>query len=493
MQEADETFLKAIDTPRLCDFGLELGDGRMIHCREVVRVVTGKRIVCRGQWSGLEVYAKIFLGPQAQRYAHRDRRGMEALGRAGILAPEVLYAGGDKNGKAQVLVFAAIEDGVNAEDFWHASASSPEKKHSLAKSLVTTVALHHEAGLLQTDLYLKNFLLKGNRIYTLDGDAIQQLPQLFAQRAALNNLALLLSKFDVVDQQAGLPELLEAYAQARRWSDAPDVDLMTRRIAAIRGKVAGKYAEHKVFRECSDIHVRQTNSQYRAVARSYASPKLLQALDDMDALLSITQVQRLKSGNTCTVGLTEIDGLKVVVKRYNIKSFLHGLNRALRQSRAAISWTNAHRLKMHGIATAAPIALVEKRMGWIRREAYYLAEYVDAPDIREFFADRQKDPVMSTGVAHQVARLFYKLHLLGISHGDFKATNVKVAAGEPLLIDLDSMRRHRCRWMFERQHVRDLRRFLRNWSDDVETKALLAHALKQFYKDPRPLVRAGWL
>ena len=42
---------------------------------------------------------------------------------------------------------------------------------------------------------------------------------------------------------------------------------------------------------------------------------------------------------------------------------------------------------MYGIATAAPIALLEKRCGIIRRQAYFLAEYVDAPDAAEFFAD----------------------------------------------------------------------------------------------------------
>jgi len=268
---------------------------------------------------------------------------------------------------------------------------------------------------------------------------------------------------------------------------------MERRVFATRLSVVEKYADSKVFRECTDIQVMPTRFKFQAVARMYASQVLNQALAEPDRLLGVDRSMRLKSGNTCTVALTEIDDRKVVVKRYNIKSFWHGLSRALRQSRAAVSWSNAHRLKMLDIATAAPVALLERRYGLIRRQAYLLTEYVNAPDMHDFFADVNVTDAHKQVVAANTARLFDKLNLLAISHGDFKATNVKVIDSQPLLIDLDSMRQHRCRRIFERQHVRDLRRFLQNWQQSPQTKAMLTDAFREFYKDSSLLQQAGWL
>ena len=118
---------------------------------------------------------------------------------------------------------------------------------------------------------------------------------------------------------------------------------------------------------------------------------------------------------------------------------------------------------------------------------------VEAPDAAAFFADADLDQAQKATAAANVARLFHKLYLLGIEHGDFKAANVKMVGDQPLLIDLDSMREHSCRWLFERRHVRDLRRFMRNWQRDNETGILLVNAFKKTYKGHRLLERAGWL
>jgi hypothetical protein len=191
----------------------------------------------------------------------------------------------------------------------------------------------------------------------------------------------------------------------------------------------------------------------------------------------------------------------VVVKRYNIKSFWHGLSRAFRTSRAAQSWANAHRLLISNIATAQPLALVEERWGVFRRRAYYLSEYVDAPDALQFFAQcaSADDRLV---VARQLVALLHKLYLLKYTHGDFKATNIKIVDLKPLLIDLDAMQAHSfCRfgdWGFERKHIKDVKRFIRNWDNDRQTQAFLKQALSAEYASSGSkalkeiLIRAGF-
>ena len=480
--------LEALSCSGYGQFDVVLRDSTL-SCLEIVRRVPRKRLVCRGRWNNQSVYAKLFIGKHAKRHAARDLRGVQALADAGIPTPSVVYVGAIADGLGEVLIFATIPDSVNAEDAWRGYEQQADRAN-LAKKLVAEVARHHQAGLIQADLYLKNFLLQGELVYTLDGDAVCKLPAIFGQRKALENLAVLLSKFDISDTTAWLPELLEGYAKARGWNTAPDIAAMNKRVSARRHKVAGHYADKKVFRQCSDIEVEKDFDYFLAIARPYFSESLRFVLSDPDKLLD-ESARRLKSGNTCTVSLVEVDGRKVVVKRYNIKSFWHGLSRALRPTRAAVSWANAHRLLIYGIATAAPIALLEKRCGIIRRQAYFLAEYIDAPDAAEFFANANIEDAQKNRVAEHIAALFYKLYLLKIAHGDFKAGNIKIVAGKPLLIDLDSMREYRCSQQFARRHVRDLRRFMQNWRHDTEVSNRLAAALRAIHKDTRLLDEAG--
>lgn len=469
-------------------FSLMLGDGQYLACERIVRRVPGKRIVCQGLWQAQPVFAKIFLGNSAARHAHRDRQGSQMLADRGIPTPALLYAAILPNGADQVLLYEAIAPCSNAEDHLLALSGDDAARLALMLGLSRLVAQHHQAGLLQTDLYLKNFLVQGERLYTLDGDGIRRLQGWRVRRKALSNLARLISKQDAGDD-GWIPELYHAYCEQRGWVEtAAQLAKMTLEVANIRRTVAREYADRKVLRECSDVQVQRDHAHFLAVARGWAE-RLGNVLDAPDSLLAEPQNRRLKSGNTCTVSLAEVSGQKVVVKRYNIKNFRHGLNRAWRPSRAASAWSNAFRMNICGITTAAPVALLERRWGMFRREAYFLAEYVDAPDISAWMATAVSEQKQQ--VAMNTARLLHKMQRLQLAHGDLKATNIKIVDGQPVLIDLDSLRDYRCAWMFGKRHARDLRRLLRNWQHDVATLRLMEQSLMAVYGNDPVLEAAG--
>ncbi|HYG12507.1 MAG TPA: lipopolysaccharide kinase InaA family protein [Methylophilaceae bacterium] len=464
-----------------------LDEGAKLVCEEVVRVVPGKRVVLRGSWQGQPVYAKLFLGKQAQRYAGRDQRGVEALQAAGIATPTLLSTTTISN-ETVVLVFAAVADSVNTEQAW--AAMGVEQRRALADELVAEVARHHAAGLLQSDLYLKNFLLQGPRVLTLDGDAIRLLPRFLRERAAQINLARLISKFDIEHEAEWLPALLARYAEVRGLPVVPDLSSMRRRIAAMRRSNTQRYAERKVFRQCTDVEVQRSLGRFTAITRGGTDEQTRQALASPELLLHVPE-RLLKQGNTCTVALASIGARKVVVKRYNIKNFWHGLGRAWRRSRAAISWSNAHRLGMYDIATPLPLALVENRRGPLRRAAWFISQYMEAPDAATFFADANRTGVEKAEAVERIAQLFHKLYLLQLVHGDLKASNILVKDGRPVLIDLDAMHHYRCRHWFRRRHARDLRRFMQNWQRDVAMRQLFVRTLGRVYQDRHLLQQAG--
>lgn len=458
---------------------LMLNDGSVLNDLACVRAVPAKRYVYRAFWHGQAVYAKLFTGKNNGYYAHRDIAGVQRLVQAKIKTPPLLFQGLTQDGQNSVLVFEAIEHAGNVDEVWFDCDAA--QRYSLAQKLVETLAHHHQAGLIQTDLYFKNFLLQGDLVYTLDGDGIRQLSRLFAKRQRTKNLATLFSKMDVLDD-AWIPQLYAQYCRqlniVHKVADALAVHMQTQ---SIRRKMANAYADKKVFRTCSDVKVRQGFNYFVAVSSGFELPA--DVFTALDAALA-DRHRNLKNGNTCTVASAVIAGRQVVVKRYNIKHVWHALERAFRVSRAADSWANAHRLLISNIATPQPLALVEARLGKLRRRAYFLSEYLNAPDVMEFFSQTGSAEVKAS-VASSLAELLHRLYLFRFSHGDLKASNIKIVDHKPVLIDLDSMRAHSlyrfAGWWFESRHVSDLNRFMQNWAHDAEMTGMLQRALRQQY------------
>jgi tRNA A-37 threonylcarbamoyl transferase component Bud32 len=440
----------------------------------------GSRVVAKGILNDKVVYAKFFIGLRANIHAAREASGTKLLNKANILTPNLLLETSYQN--LPVIVFAAIENAVNAEVFMHENDFLTRRE--MAKKLAQTVAQHHNANLMQTDIHLKNFLVQDSNIYTLDGDGIQALNSFNRKVRQLQNLATLFSKMDVLDDVDWSQDFYACYCnaigQAFKGSefDIEQHDIFWWNTQKIRQKTASDYADKKVFRTCSDVTVTESSQQFLAVSSKFNINN--QQLVYLDDFLN-EPARNIKNGNTCTIGFAQIADAKVVIKRYNVKSFWHGVKFLFKQSRAAKSWANAHRLQIYNIATPQPLALIVEKSHFIGNKSYFLSELVDAPDIAEFFAN-EKNTELKQMVAHEVARLFYKMSLLRIVHGDCKASNFKIKDGKPILLDLDSMFVSKSPFPYTYQHVNDLKRFMQNWQNDAETTNLLKNAFKLCYE-----------
>lgn len=483
--------LTSIDAP----FKLILDDESALEIDVIVRRIPNKRLVCRAKWQQQIVYAKLFLGNDSKRYCLRDRQGVKYLLDAKIASPKILHEGAVANTIAtksvEVLIFEAIVSAnkapaLNAEQLW--PSLNIIQRIELFKKMVLEVAKHHNAKLIQADIHLKNFLIAGitknneiadATIYTIDGDGILQTN---SKRKKRDNLAIFLSKFDALDDEF-MREIIETYylavGQTFNIEAFTKIYFLTKKM---RQKAACDYADKKVFRNCTDVTVTKSSQRFLAVSRHFNINK--QQLDILDDYLS-NENSNIKNGNTCTIGVADFvlndrTNKKVVIKRYNVKSFWHGVKFLFKKSRAAKSWANAHRLQIYNIVTPQPLALIEQKVGMFKK-CYFLSEYINAPDIAEFFVN-EKNTELKQLVANNVAQLFYKMSLLKMVHGDCKASNIKIANGKPILLDLDSLFVVKGFLPYTHQHVKDLKRFMQNWQSDIETTTLLKTAFKFVYE-----------
>jgi tRNA A-37 threonylcarbamoyl transferase component Bud32 len=233
----------------------------------------------------------------------------------------------------------------------------------------------------------------------------------------------------------------------------------------------------KIFRECSAFARKADRTMVLVYDKHYGSEGFQELYRNPDGVFANAQGDYLKRGNTSTVIRTTVDGVEVVVKRYNIKDAWHGMKRALQRTRASISWQNANLMRFYGIDTPRPIAFIEKRTGPARRTSYFISEYVSGPSYRQYFAAETASQESRNQLADKIADMLATLARYRLGHGDMKATNLIIVDGNPYLIDLDGMRQYKSAAGFARAHQRDIQRFLKNWADQPDVRALFAQEI----------------
>ena len=449
-------------------------EAKRLECIEVVRVIPGKRLVCRAEWQGKSVFAKLYLG--ARKDWLGELQGLNALHAAGIAAPGIVHTGTADQGAIHFILLEPVAPAVTLAAAW-AQADDAATRIKLLQLAVTTVASHHSAGLEQRDIHLDNFLLSGKYLYTLDGGGIHLSgDDELSVSDSVDNLALffaqLYPQFDVLIEAA-----FQAYTNRRAWgAGTVTYARLQQRVRFFRRKRLRHYLK-KIFRDCSAFDCIRRWRMYSVCDRTLVTEGMLKFLADPDASLQFSEMKYLKQGNTCTLWAVQVDQRMLVVKRYNIKGVAHRISRAFRATRAAVSWKNAHRLTMYGIQTARPVALVEERFGPVRGRAWYITEYVQGDNARALCRRQLEDSVDIQLAGASVVALLQQLASCRISHGDMKATNLILSAHGAAVIDLDTMCEHATDTGFLRMQQRDMDRFMRNWEGCPEIGAFFKEQL----------------
>lgn len=431
-----------------------------VLCRAPLRLLTGKRHVHMGSWGQREVVVKLFLDPKrARRHWARELAGVDFLKSATVSTPELLYSGQLDDG-TPALLFEFLPGAQTALDLWPSQASF-EMRQKFLFQLVEVIGALHDAGLVQNDLHLGNFLISQGKVYVIDGDAVRahSFGQGLEMEESSRNLALFFAqlppRFDSL-----IESTVHHYAQVRQCGEKVLLARLRKDLPVVRRRRRRKYVD-KCYRDCSEFVRVATPQGIAVLRRDRQGATLSRFLADPDTFMG--QGTLLKDGNSSTVARVRGDGFDWVVKRYNIKNVWHRLSRCWRPTRAWVSWGNAHRLKISGIATPAPIAVFENRFGPLRATGYYVCEYVDRPHAETYFQDRRVPEDDRRQVAEAFVELFDQFRLLAMGHGDCKATNFLIKGHSPWVLDLDAMHEYRPGARFERVYSLDRARFLNNW------------------------------
>ncbi|WP_456379700.1 lipopolysaccharide kinase InaA family protein [Thiolapillus sp.] len=438
-------------------FHLRLSGADELMCEEILRLLPGRRLVCRARQNGRPVLVKLFLGKERQREAEQDARGIKAMMAAGINTPPLRLETRVEEKGYPVLLFDFISGAHSFRQCW--TEAGEEQRSALLEDLLALVARQHQAGLRQRDFHLNNFILDAQeQLYAIDGGDLVVGASPLGKKESLASLGML---FGHLPQAALLnrPQILSVYLKQRGWSGSPRLFRKISRAAnAFRHRRARRISR-KGFRSCSEF-VARCKENLRICQRRDFSVDALDEWLQSTGLAPEAAATILKPGNSQTVWLSHIGGVEVVIKRYNLKTRLHALRRVFSRSRASRSWENALSLRAYHIDTPQPLAMIEERRFGLRQRAWLITARARGIGANCYIPGHEDDATLE-----RLATTVRAFGLNGLVHGDMKATNFMMTGETVEVIDLDSMFRPFTAPVLRAQVEKDHRRFLQNWPD----------------------------
>ncbi len=429
-----------------------------VVCRGVLRAMEGTRMVYDATWEGRRIVLKVFSKFAKARYhAAREWRGLQQLETRQVNSPQPLFAGRSPQGWA--VATAWLDGAVIAMERWKTIGDVPEKAETLSL-IARELARQHDRGVVQTDMHLGNFMIRGEEVFALDPAMMRFHRGSAGRRESFRQLARLTA---VLPERAGaaIESVFKAYAQARSWTLEPQ-ELERLRTEHRRQRSRSiEQALRKFLRE---------NRRHQAILqgpwRGLADRKLLESVslteitDGLDAAMARGRI--LKDGRTCFVSRVTLGGIEVVIKRYNHKGLLHAFRHTLKGSRGRRNWLSANRLSLLSIPTPKPLAYIDEYRGPFLHRSYFIAEFVNGRDLYKVLRDASVAEDRKRRLIDGVVSTLNWMTHHGISHGDLKHTNILCEGDRLVFTDLDGMQVHRIAWLQRLMHKRDLARFLRD-------------------------------
>lgn len=435
---------------------------RVLIFKKLLRQIPHKRRVYFALLDNQKVIAKIYETKFfAKSHLLNERSKLERLHNAGLSSPRLLFYGQCDTG-GWTIVTEYIRDCATALELYY-KAESPKAKVNILRPLFVELARLNEAGIFQKDLHLGNFLISGDKVFSLDTTTMKFEHCPLDKIQSLRQLAILSWYVPGEIRAEALPGLLNLYAGTRGWKFTADDRLTIENYMKKHIQREIKRQLKKTLRS-SGRQVQIKSNGLTAVFDKtfYENLDAPSLLSNLDGLMETGQI--LKFRPTSFLSYINFNDNDIVIKRYNHKGLWHSIRQSFRTSRAKRSWLHGHRLAMLGVNTPKPLAYIEKCIGPLLWKSYVLTGHIRGQNLADALYDPNIPEQKKQDLNRQIRELMITLHNNRITHGDFKLTNFVVTQDRVYITDLDAMKVHLCGPLFRKRCLKDISRLERMFS-----------------------------
>ncbi len=192
-----------------------------ITCFKVLREIKGLRVTFDSEYKGRPAITKCFKDIFGWFRCLREKRGLETLSKRGILAPVILGVGRTSQGW-HCLIIEKIENSLNA----YKSIMQTDSQETAKLVLFNTIrclAKMHDAGIVQNDMHLGNFLVHGSNIYAIDPGRMRFYGKPVSLKMSFLNLGVMVMRLP--DPVLHLrKDVLKLYCEVRGIAFSPKVE-----------------------------------------------------------------------------------------------------------------------------------------------------------------------------------------------------------------------------------------------------------------------------
>jgi heptose I phosphotransferase len=445
---------------------------RHVKGRKTIRFVLNNKVYFAKIFYGIsigEVIKNLIKAQIPVADVSHERQALEKLTSLGIDVPQVVAYGNDEANllhRRSFIVMEAVEPSISLEDYLHAWKDKPLLiRRELIKKVAQIARAVHQHGIHHRDFYICHFLLKTpNDENTLSCENLE-LALIDWHRARFKKS--LPQSWQIKDLAALYFSVMSASLTRRDYLRFLQV-YTQRPLREVFKNTLWDKVNNRALRLYKKIYFPQGFYKRILTSQDTPSPELLAVLSDPESIFTRAQATIIKKGLHSTLVKFNVDGRDIVIKRYPLRKGWLGFTQLFRTSRAARSWHYAHLLLANNIATPMPLALVEKRWGFLRRDSYYIMEYSDGISLGDYMSQISTQTTHSSDEAQKLFTEWQTIHqqLLAakITHGDSSHQNYLVTRNGLQVLDLDTMRQHFITWNLARRQQRDQSRFMKVWT-----------------------------
>jgi len=295
--------------------------------------------------------------------------------------------------------------------------------------LAKTVKKVHLAGLFHRDLHAGNFLWDGQTLFLIDLHSAKILRTLSLNQR-LWNLSLLFHSLRSVWGEREQSLFMDTYFEGELRYLRNKEELL-QRIHVQMGRLQKRQWRSRTKRclkESTEFSIQRVKGFRYYHRRDFDLDKVKRIVEEHLRLLRESPSSLAKNAPEVSVSIIKDEGKSVCVKHFRNLNLWRTFKDHFRQPKGLKSWVGSHGLRVRGIPSLTPLALVEKRRWWGLRESFFLMETSETGQemdryILERLGDLQKKRLFTKAFAQWLSYL----HQKGVFHQDMKTCNILIS------------------------------------------------------------------